>query len=58
VIAVAPVRLSSLEIRGIRIYDVQAVVIPDDSLGANLLGMSFLSRVKFQMANGRLTLEQ
>jgi aspartyl protease family protein len=58
VIAVAPVRLSSLEIKGIRVYDVPAVVIPDDSLGANLLGMSFLSRVKFQMANGRLTMEQ
>jgi aspartyl protease family protein len=58
VIAVAPVRLPSLEIRGIRIHDVQAVVIPDESLGANLLGMSFLSRVKFQMANGRLTMEQ
>jgi len=58
VIAVAPVRLSSVEIRGIRVYDVQAVVIPDASLGSNLLGMSFLSRVKFQMQNGRLTLEQ
>jgi aspartyl protease family protein len=58
VIAVAPVRLPSLEIRGIRVFDVQAVVIPDEALGANLLGMSFLSRVKFQMANGRLTMEQ
>src|SRR4051812_24851522 len=59
VIAVAPVRLSSLEINGIRIYDVGAVVIPDQALGTNLLGMSFLSRVRrFEMANGRLVMEQ
>jgi aspartyl protease family protein len=59
VIAVAPVRLSSLEINGIRVYDVAAVVIPDKSLSGNLLGMSFLSRVRrFEMANGRLVMEQ
>lgn len=59
VIAVAPVRLSSLEINGIRVYDVAAVVIPDQSLSVNLLGMSFLSRVRrFEMANGRLVMEQ
>jgi aspartyl protease family protein len=57
-VRVAPVRLSSVEIRGIRIYDVQAVVIPDQALSVNLLGMSFLSRVRFEMANGRLTMEQ
>jgi aspartyl protease family protein len=59
VIRVAPVRLSSLEVNGIRIYDVNAVVIPDESLGVNLLGMSFLGRVRrFEMANGRLVMEQ
>jgi aspartyl protease family protein len=59
VIKVAPVRLPSLEVNGIRVYDVQAVVIPDESLGTNLLGMSFLSRVRrFEMANGRLVMEQ
>jgi aspartyl protease family protein len=59
VIRVAPVRLPSLEVNGIRIYDVSAVIIPDDSLGVNLLGMSFLSRVRrFEMANGRLVMEQ
>ena len=53
------VRLPSLEISGIRIYDVQAVVIPDQALSVNLLGMSFLSRVRrFEMANGRLVMEQ
>src|SRR3954471_7306193 len=59
VIAVAPVRLPSLEINGIRVYDVGAVVIPDKALNVNLLGMSFLSRVRrFEMANGRLVMEQ
>jgi aspartyl protease family protein len=46
-------------VNGIRIYDVQADVIPDESLNVNLLGMSFLSRVRrFEMANGRLVMEQ
>ena len=59
VIKVAPVRLSSLEVNGIRVYDVQAAVFPDEALGVNLLGMSFLSRVRrFEMANGRLVMEQ
>jgi aspartyl protease family protein len=59
VIAVAPVRLPSLAINGIRVYDVGAVVIPDKALNVNLLGMSFLSRVRrFEMANGRLVMEQ
>ena len=59
VVKVAPVRLPSLEINGIRVYDVAAVVIPDESLSTNLLGMSFLSRLRrFEMANGRLVMEQ
>jgi len=59
VIRVAPVRLPSLEVSGIRVYDVNAVVIPDNALGVNLLGMSFLGRVRrFEMANGRLVMEQ
>ncbi len=59
VIKVAPVRLPSLEVNGIRVYDVQAAVIPDQALNVNLLGMSFLSRVRrFEMANGRLVMEQ
>ena len=59
IVKVAPVRLPSLEINGIRVYDVSAVVIPDEALSVNLLGMSFLSRVRrFEMANGRLVMEQ
>ena len=59
VIKVAPVRLSSLEVNGIRVYDVPAAVLPDEALATNLLGMSFLGRVRrFEMANGRLVMEQ
>jgi aspartyl protease family protein len=59
VIRVAPVRLSSLEVNGIRVYDVTAAVLPDEALSTNLLGMSFLGRVRrFEMANGRLVMEQ
>ena len=59
IVKVAPVRLSSLEVNGIRVYDVQAAVFPDEALNVNLLGMSFLSRVRrFEMANGRLVMEQ
>ena len=51
--------LTSLEISGIRVYDVRAMVLPDKALSENLLGMSFLSRVRrFEMANGRLVMEQ
>lgn len=35
-----------------------ALVLPDEALGQNLLGMSFLSKVKWEHRNGRLILEQ
>ncbi len=55
---VAPVMLSRVEVNGITVRDVRAHVMPDSSLGVNLLGMSFLSRVKFSHDRGRLILEQ
>ena len=55
----ARAKLDRIEIGGITVYDVQALVLPDDALGVNLLGVSFLSRLKrYEYANGRLVLEQ
>jgi aspartyl protease family protein len=54
----AEVRLNSVEIDGIVVRDVRALVLPDNALGENLLGMSFLSRVKFSHDRGKLVLEQ
>jgi aspartyl protease family protein len=54
----APVRLSRVEVNGITVRDVDAAVKPDEMLKTNLLGMSFLSRVKWSYDRGRLVLEQ
>jgi aspartyl protease family protein len=54
----AEVRLNSVEIDGIAVRDVRALVSPDSALGENLLGMSFLSRVRFSHDRGKLVLEQ
>ena len=55
----APVSLNSVELDGIRVRDVRALVLPDDALSENLLGLSFLSRLRrFEYSRGRLVLEQ
>jgi aspartyl protease family protein len=55
----APAVLDRVEAGGITVYDVPALVLPDDVLSTNLLGMSFLSRLKrYEVANERLVLEQ
>jgi aspartyl protease family protein len=54
----APIRLNRVEVNGINVYDVNAAVMPDDALGMNLLGMTFLSRLKWSHDHGRLVLEQ
>jgi len=54
----APVELSSVEIGDITVRDVRALVVPDDALSVNLLGMSFLSRIKWTQDRGELVLEQ
>jgi aspartyl protease family protein len=58
VVRVAPVMLDRVEVGDIVLHNVAAVVFPDQTLGQNLLGMSFLSRVRWQQENGRLVLEQ
>lgn len=55
----APVRLDRIEIGGLALRDVDAMVLPDRALQDNLLGLSFLSRLRrFEYSNGRLVLEQ
>ena len=51
--------LSRVEVGGILIRDVPALVLPDKLLGKNLLGMAFMSKLKrYEVAGGRLVLEQ
>jgi aspartyl protease family protein len=55
----APVRLDSVEVDGITVRDVAAMVLPDEALSENLLGLSFLSRLRrFEYAGGKLVLER
>jgi len=54
----APVRLASVDIGGLVVRDVAAMVLPDEALSQNLLGMSYLSRLKrFEVANGQMVLQ-
>jgi aspartyl protease family protein len=58
-IAAAPVTLDRVEIGGITVRNVAALVLSDRALSQNLLGMSFLSRLRrVEMGNSRLVLEQ
>jgi aspartyl protease family protein len=55
----ARTRLAMVEVGGLTVRDVDAMVLPDEALSENLLGLSFLSRLKrFEYANGKLVLEQ
>ena len=55
----ARARINRIEIGGVVVRDVEALVMPDKALGQNLLGMAFLSRLKrFEYSGGRLVLEQ
>ena len=58
-IKAAPAKLDRIEVGDITVYDVPALVLPDEALGENLLGVSFLSRLKrYEYADGRMVLEQ
>jgi aspartyl protease family protein len=54
----APVRLNVVELGDVRVRDVTALVQRDNALGVDLLGMSFLSRVRFSHERGKLIIEQ
>ena len=58
-IKAARTRLAMVDLGGIVVRDVEAMVLPDEALSENLLGLSFLSKLKrFEYANGKLVLEQ
>jgi aspartyl protease family protein len=54
----ALVELRMVEVGEIVVRNVAAIVHPDEGLSVNLLGMSFLSRVRWTHDRGRLVLEQ
>jgi aspartyl protease family protein len=54
----ARVELNRVEVGSLTVRNVAALVLPDAALGRNLLGMSFLSRVRWEHQNGRRVLEQ
>jgi aspartyl protease family protein len=58
-IKAARTRLAMIELGGLIVRDVDALVLPDEALSENLLGLSFLSKLKrFEYANGKMVLEQ
>jgi aspartyl protease family protein len=55
----APTQLDAVEVGDLVVRDVAALVLPDEALSDNLLGLSFLSRLRrFEYADGKLLLEQ
>ena len=55
----APVQLNMVEVGNLTVRDVAAMVLPDRALSDNLLGLSFLSRLRhFEYTDGRMVLEQ
>ena len=55
----APTRLDMVEVGDIMLRDVAAVVMPNGALSDNLLGLSFLTRLRhFEYSEGRMMLEQ
>jgi len=55
----APAQLDAVEVGDIVVRDVAALVLPDEALSDNLLGLSFLSRLRrFEYTDGKLVLEQ
>jgi len=58
-IKAARTRIAMVDVGGLVVRDVDAMVLPDEALSENLLGLSFLSKLKrFEYANGRMVLEQ
>jgi aspartyl protease family protein len=59
VIRAARTRLAMVQVGDLIVRDVDAMVLPDEALPQNLLGLSFLGKLKrFEFAGGRMVLEQ
>jgi len=59
IVHAAPAMLDRVEIGDLVVHNVAALVLPDEALGENLLGLSFLSRLRrFEYSGGKLVLEQ
>jgi aspartyl protease family protein len=55
----APTELDAVEVGDLVVRNVAALVLPDEALSDNLLGLSFLSRLRrFEYTGGKLVLEQ
>jgi aspartyl protease family protein len=58
-IKAARTQIAMIDVGGLIVRDVDAMVLPDEALSENLLGLSFLSRLKrFEYAGGTMVLEQ
>jgi aspartyl protease family protein len=58
VVKAAGVRLDKVEIDGVRVSDVQGLVMPEGAMRGSLLGMSFLSKLQsFKVEDGVLYLK-
>ena len=59
IVKAARVKLRSVDIGGLIVDGVDALVLPDGALSENLLGLSYLSRLKrYEFAGSTLVLEQ
>ncbi len=58
VVKAAYTELNRVEVGGVTVRNVAALILPDEALGQNLLGMSFLSKLRWEQKNGKLILEQ
>lgn len=54
----APVQLRMVELGNVVVRDVRALIHPDEALGINLLGMTFLAKVRWTHDRGKLIIEQ
>jgi aspartyl protease family protein len=55
----ARTELSRVEIDGVVVRNVAALIMPNEALSENLLGLSFLAKLRrFEYSNGKLVLEQ